>query len=201
MTSAHNVLAINGSYRDDGITDQAVEAALAAAAEAGAEVEHIRLREFPIEFCLNCRACTQELGDAPGKCVHDDRMHDLVQKIEKADAYVLAAPTNFGSATAIFKRFMERLTVYAYWPWGALGPVYRKAKGPQKRALMLSSCAAPGFFGRYLYKSHSQLKMAARAIGAKPVGTVFTGMISSSSDLPLPDKERRKIQLMANELV
>ena len=133
MTSVHNVLAINGSYRDDGITDQAVEAALAAAAEAGAEVEHVRLREFPIEFCLNCRACTQEPGDAPGKCVHDDRMHDLVQKIEKADAYVLAAPTNFGSATAIFKRFMERLTVYAYWPWGALGPVYRKAKGPQKK--------------------------------------------------------------------
>ncbi|MGI9221943.1 MAG: flavodoxin family protein [Woeseiaceae bacterium] len=201
MTSVPNVLAINGSYREDGITDHAVEAALAAAADAGAEIEHIRLRNYPIEFCLNCRACTQKPGDAPGECVHDDRMSELVQKIEKADAYVLAAPTNYGSATAIFKRFMERLTVYAYWPWGALAPVYRKAKGPQKKVLMLSSSAAPGIFGRFLYKSRSQLKLAARAIGAKPIGTVFTGMISSTADAPLPDHQRDKIKSMASELV
>ena len=124
------VLAINGSYRRDGITDQAVDKLLAEAERLGAEVEHIRLRDYPIEFCRNCRECMQQPGDAPGTCVLHDGMAKLVDKIEQADSYVLAAPTNFSAVTALFKRFMERLSVYGYWPWGAMAPVFRKAKGP-----------------------------------------------------------------------
>jgi len=100
------VLAINGSYRDDGLTDQAVEALAQALRAAGAEVEIVLLREYPIEFCLNCRACTQLPGTAPGACVRKDTMRELIDKIERANCYILAAPTNFGSVTAIFKRFM-----------------------------------------------------------------------------------------------
>lgn len=44
------VLAIKGSYRDDGITDQTVDAFSQALEAAGAEVEIILLRESPIEF-------------------------------------------------------------------------------------------------------------------------------------------------------
>ena len=108
------ILAINGSYRDEGITDQTVEALAQAIEAAGAEVEIILLREYPIEFCLNCRECTQQPGAKPGECVHNDGMQELIDKIERADGYILASPTNFGSVTAIFKRFMERLAVYAY---------------------------------------------------------------------------------------
>lgn len=110
MSHKIRVLAINGSYRDDGITDQAIAAATRALGESGADVETILLRDYPIEFCMNCRACTQEPGDAPGQCVHNDGMRELVEKIEQADAYVLAAPTNLDSVTAVFKRFMERLS-------------------------------------------------------------------------------------------
>ena len=42
------VLAINGSYRRDGITDQAVDHLLAEAGRLGAEVEHMRRRR-PVE--------------------------------------------------------------------------------------------------------------------------------------------------------
>ena len=49
------VLAINGSYRRNGITDQAVEQILTEAEALGATVEHIRLRDYPIGFCVNCR--------------------------------------------------------------------------------------------------------------------------------------------------
>ena len=90
------ILAINGSYRDDGMTDQTVKALAQALESAGAEVEIILLREYPIEFCLNCRACTQQPGVAPGECVHHDGMQELIDKIERADCYILAAPTNFG---------------------------------------------------------------------------------------------------------
>ena len=55
MNGTARILAINGSYRDRGITDQAVDHISEELQALGADVEHIRLRDYPIEFCLNCR--------------------------------------------------------------------------------------------------------------------------------------------------
>ena len=195
------ILAINGSYRDDGITDQTVCALAQEIVTAGAEVEVVFLRNYPIEFCLNCRACTQQPGTVPGECVHQDGMKELLDKIERADGFILAAPTNFGSVTALFKRFMERLAVYAYWPWEMNGPQYRKAQSPKKKALLVSSCAAPGIFGRWLFGTNKQLKMTAKTIGAEVVGTLFTGMIAKAQHPKLPESIRPKIKSLAGRLV
>ncbi|HEY5647513.1 MAG TPA: NAD(P)H-dependent oxidoreductase, partial [Pseudomonadales bacterium] len=65
-TRSRRLLVINGSYRDDGITDQVMAEIGAAASAAGAQVDEILLREHPIQFCLNCRHCTQEPGSTPG---------------------------------------------------------------------------------------------------------------------------------------
>ena len=195
------ILAINGSYRDDGITDQTVEALAQAIVAAGAEVEIILLRDYPIEFCTNCRACTQQPGAAPGECVHQDGMQELIDKIERADGYILASPTNFGSVTAIFKRFMERLAVYAYWPWDMNGPQFRKAQAPKKKALLVSSCAAPGIIGRWLFGTEKQLKMTAKTIGAEVVGTLFTGMIAKRQHPKLPEGVRARIDALAGRVV
>ncbi len=155
------ILAINGAYRDDGITDQAVVTVVQAAA-AGAEVEMIHLRGYPIEFCLNCRECTQQPGTAPGQCVQHDGMAELVGKIEAADAFILASPTHFSTATALFKRFMERLIVYAYWPWAMHSPQLRKAGEPRKKAVLITSCAAPVILGCWAYGTRQHLQMAAK---------------------------------------
>lgn len=195
------ILAINGSYRNDGITDQTIEALAQAIKSAGAEVEVILLREYPIEFCLNCRACTQQPGAAPGECVLHDGMQDLIDKIEQADGYVLAAPTNFGSVTAIFKRFLERLAVYAYWSWDMNGPQYRKAQSPRKKALLISSCAAPGIMGRWLFGTDKLLKTTAKTIGAEVVGSLFMGMIAKEQHPKLSDGVLAKIKALAGKLV
>lgn len=197
----HKVLAINGSYRDDGITDQAVNALLQAVQAAGAEIELVLLRDYPIEFCLNCRECTQQPGEMPGECVQHDGMQDLVDKIESADAYILAAPTNFGSVTAIFKRFMERLIVYTYWSWDMNAPRFRKQKAVKKKAILISSCAAPGILGRWVYGTHKQLKMTAKTIGAECVGTIFTGMVSKEPQPKLMGRVKSKINLQAKKLL
>lgn len=195
------ILVINGSYRDDGITDQAVAVAVDALNASGAETEIINLREYPIEFCLNCRECTQQPGEAPGRCVLDDGMHALIEKIEAAQGFILASPTNFSSVTAIFKRFMERLVAYAYWPWDKPYPQFRKAKVGQKKAMLISSSAAPALMGRWLFGSSKQLRMAAQTIGAKPVGTLFTGMISTEKHQPLPRQTVAKARAMAVKLL
>ena len=174
------ILVINGSYRDDGIIDQAVDSAVQAIKAAGGRVEVVVLRELAIDFCLNCRECTQKPGDAPGECVLDDGMQTLIDKLERADGYVLASPTNFGTVTSLFKRFMERLIAYAYWPWGANAPKFRKSRPHTKKAFLISACAAPGFFGRRLYTTHTQLKTTAKTLGAKPVSTLSIGLISGA---------------------
>ena len=197
-----SILAIDGSYREDGITDQMVQVAVDAARAAGARTATVILRDCPIEFCRNCRHCMQQPGIAPGVCVHDDAMSNLVAQIEAADAYILASPTNFGSVTALFKRFMERLAVYGYWPWGQLAPSFRKRKLPQKKALLLSSSAAPGVMGRWLYSTQSQLKTTARTIGARPVGTIFAGPVASQHPPSmLPNRVVRKTQREALTLL
>ncbi|VAX02311.1 Iron-sulfur flavoprotein [hydrothermal vent metagenome] len=194
------ILAINGSYRDDGITDQAVGIVVQAAEAVGAEMEVVRLHEYPIEFCLNCRECTQQPGTAPGSCVQHDGMADLVRKIEAADAFVLASPTNFGSTTALFKRFMERLIVYAYWPWVMHSPQLRKAGEPRKKAALITSCAAPAILGRWAYGTHKQLQMTAKTIGAEPVGTLSIGMIAKQPHPVLPPQAMKSAQALGRKL-
>ncbi len=194
------ILAINGSYRDDGVTDQVVESMTRALRASGAEVEIVLLREYPIEFCLNCRECMQRPGDAPGECVHHDGMPGLVEKIENSDGYILASPTNFGSVTAVFKRFMERLAVYAYWPWGMNAPQLRKANVAKKKAVLVSSCAAPGMLGRWIYSTEGQLKSTAKTIGARPVGTLFTGLVSKEPRPQLAERVQAKATALAEKL-
>lgn len=195
------ILAINGSYRNNGITDQTVNALVQTIETAGGEVEVIRLRDYPIKFCLNCRECTQQPGEIPGKCVHNDGMQALIDKIEQANGYILASPTNFGSATALFKRFMERLMVYAYWPWGMSAPQFRKANTPRKKAVLISSCAAPGIIGRLFFGTHKQLKLTAQTIGADIVGTLFTGLIRNEPHAELPKRLQTKINTLAIKMV
>jgi multimeric flavodoxin WrbA len=128
-------------------------------------------------------------------------MHELVEKIEAADAVILASPTNFYGVTALFKRFMERLIVYAYWPWGQPAPKLRKKGVPQKKALLIASSAAPGFIARLAYITVKQLKMAAKTVGAKPVGTLFTGLASGEPHPEFPAASQRKVQKLVERLL
>ena len=201
MNENRRILAINGSYRNGGITDQAVDKVLEHLRAMGATTEHIKLREHPIGFCRNCRQCMQQPGDAPGVCALNDGMAELVRKIENSDAYIFAAPTNFSSATALFKRFSERLAVYGYWPWGKAAPVFRRAKMPKKPVVIISSCAAPGLLGRLTYVTNKNLRIAARTIGGKVVGSMVTGLIAKKPEPSLPKRAQRRAKALAPKLV
>jgi NAD(P)H-dependent FMN reductase len=194
------ILAINGSYREAGITDQSVNEAAAELHAAGAEVEVVNLRDYPIEFCTNCRQCALEPGEAPGHCVIDDGMHALIERIEAADGFIFASPTNLGSVTAQFKRFMERLLPYMWWSGDKPWPQRRKAGADPKPALLLTSSAAPGWLGRWMFSSLRQLQATAETVGAKPVGSVSTGQVGGSGAV-LPDKSRRRLRHLARQLV
>jgi FMN-dependent NADH-azoreductase len=168
------VVAILGTYRRRGTTDQAVEAILEGARVRGAETSKIYLADHPINFCRNCRACTQDPGPRRGKCVERDELESILDAIDKADAIVLASPVNFFDVTAVTRRFIERLVGYAYWPWGNHGPQERIVEKSKKAVIVLSS-AAPAILVRLLTGAPKVLKTAASLLGARTVATLFCG--------------------------
>jgi putative NADPH-quinone reductase len=191
---ARKIIAITGSYRRNGTIERAVDAILQAAAEKGAETQTIRLIESHIEFCRNCRKCTQQEGPQRGVCAQPDDMEDILRKIEAADGLVLASPVNFFGVTAVTQRFMERLVCYAFWPWGKPGPVTR-VKDRGLKAILVTSSAMPAALGRIFTRSLGGLKRAAKTLGAKPAGTLFIGKAALHEKQELPqallDKARK----------
>lgn len=67
------VVAIVGSYRKGATIDSAVEAVLEGARSKGARTQTFYLADAHIEFCKNCRTCTQKPGEERGKCAQAGR--------------------------------------------------------------------------------------------------------------------------------
>lgn len=196
---AKQVLAIVGSYRKGKVIDSAVDAVLAGAAEAGAQTEKIYLIDAHIEFCDNCRACCQQPGKR-GACRHRDDMESILDKIERSDALVFASPMNAFTVTAITKRFIERLLVYAYWPWGQPGPKMRPVSKSKKAVIVVSS-AMPAILGRLLFgQMFRLLKGTQKAYGAKVIKTLYFGMVAQNPTWTLSQRNLNRCRIVGKRL-
>lgn len=194
------LLAIDGSYRKGGITDQTVTALIEEAKRADITImAPIYLRDRSINFCLNCRQCTQKKGEKRGECPQKDDMEEILKQIDAADVIVLAAPVNFYNVNAITRRFMERLTPYAYWPWGKGAPSSRK-KGKKKKAILVTSSAMPAFLGRFFTGAIRALKGIAGVVGAKTVGTIFIGLVGSAEKESIGNRIAPQIRKIIGKL-
>lgn len=169
------VVAIVGSYRRGGCVDTAVEVILQGAREKGAETKTIYLTDQFLEFCTNCRKCTQKPGEERGVCEQRDDLESILREVDSADALVLGSPVNFWNVTAIYRRFLERLVGYAYWPWGQAAPKLRR-KHPTRKAALVGSSAAPGFLIPIATGAARALRVSAQIMGAKPVGKLWIGL-------------------------
>jgi len=194
------ILAIVGTYRKGGITDSAVDEILSAAQIGGAQTEKIYLIDKHIEFCTNCRKCTQSPGEYRGKCIHNDDMEEILGKIENADSLVLAAPVNFYNVTAVTRRFMERLVGFAYWPWASNGAPKMRNKIKSKKAVIVTATAMPAFFGKLLTGAPRALKITAEVLGAKVIDSIFMGMVANNEKESLPKKYAQKAKLAGRQL-
>ena len=187
-----NVIGIVGSYRKGHIIDSAVSAVLEGAEQAGARTKKIYLLDKHLEFCTNCRACTQERDVGRGKCVQEDDLEELLKEIDSADGIVLGSPINFFTVTAIMKRFIERLVGSAYWPWGMGAPRLR-TKNATKKAVIITSSACPAFIGRILMPNAlTILKAAAKSLGFKVERKLYFGLVAGEENQKLEKKALAK---------
>jgi multimeric flavodoxin WrbA len=97
------VIAIIGSPRKNGNTEQLAAYTLKAIAEEGLETEIIPLAGKDIKPCSACMACSKE-----GECSIKDDLDPVFQKMLQADGIILASPVYFGSCTALLKALIER---------------------------------------------------------------------------------------------
>ena len=174
------VVAIVGSYRKGGTVDTAVDAVLAGARERGAETNKIYLIDQHVEYCRNCRSCTQEESPVRGSCAIHDDMEALLTEIHRADAVVLGSPVNYYNVTAVFRTFLERLLGATYWPWGMWSPKPR-TKELSRKAVLIASSSAPGIFIPFFTGAAKALRIAAMSLGARPVATLWIGLAAQSA--------------------
>ena len=201
MSHTKRVLALVGSYRKGGVIDTAVEEVLAAAQEAGAKTTKIYLIDEHIEFCRNCRSCTQEPGDGHGVCPTEDDMARLLELVGQHDALVLASPMNFFTVTAVMKRFIERLVCYAYWPWGMGAPKTRLYAGKRKPSLVIISTAAPSIMVPPFSHIGHILKTAAVLLGGQKPKTLWIGLAGMQPHTPLRARTLKKAVRLGRDLV
>jgi multimeric flavodoxin WrbA len=140
------ILAINGSPRGkQGNTERILENFMTGAQQAGAEIETVYLNEKKIYHCTGCFGCWTK---TPGKCVLEDDMAGLLEKVKEADVRVFATPLYYCTVTGMMKDFMDRMLplVTSEMKSGGIRDEHtlRYKRDTPVRTVLISNCGFPG---------------------------------------------------------
>lgn len=104
------VLVLNVSPRmQSGNTQVILTPFLVGVKEAGATIDIAYLARKRIEPCVGCFSC---YAKTPGKCIHDDDMVQLAERIKAADTLVFATPLYIDGMPGLAKKFIDRLVTF-----------------------------------------------------------------------------------------
>lgn len=104
------ILVISTSFRNNSNTDILADEFIRGAISSGHEVEKIFLRDKKINFCLGCDVCQNTK-----RCVLQDDVSKIVEKIHEAEVIVFAAPVYFGGVSGQMQTLLDR--TYPLFPW------------------------------------------------------------------------------------
>lgn len=98
------VLLINGSPKTNGNTAFALNQMVDVFQSEGVEAEVIQVGSQPIRGCAACGGCYKL-----GKCVFDDLVNEVAEKLQYADGLVVASPVYYASPNGTLLSFLDRL--------------------------------------------------------------------------------------------
>lgn len=104
-----NIMAFNGSPRNDWNTATLLNKVLEGAASKGATTELIHLYDLNYKGCISCFACKTKNGKSYGRCPVNDDLKDVFRKVEEVDAIILGSPIYFGRVSGEMASFLDRL--------------------------------------------------------------------------------------------
>jgi multimeric flavodoxin WrbA len=98
------VIAINGSPRAGGNTEQLIKVVFAELEKEGIETELIRIGGQSIRGCTACFRC----GELKRCVINNDPVNEIIEKLKTADGIILGSPVYFTDITAEMKAFIDR---------------------------------------------------------------------------------------------
>ncbi len=103
------VLEVLGSRNPEGQTARAAGAFAAGASSKGADVEQVFLPGMDIGRCRQCDNEGWGICRIEGRCVNEDEMVDVVEKMTEAHAFAFATPVYFCDVSESMRTFLDRL--------------------------------------------------------------------------------------------
>ncbi len=104
------ILALVGSPRKGGNTDILVEEIFRGARTNGHSTEKLRLYDYDILPCIDCRSCKR--SESGYNCALSDGMREIYPKLEAADIIIFGTPIYWYGPTAKMKLLIDRLRPY-----------------------------------------------------------------------------------------
>lgn len=156
------ILFINASPTVGGNNDALIEAAMQAAAAAGAACSEVKFREKTVGHCQACYGCA-----ATGVCVQDDDYKDILALAHEAEGIVLAAPIYYNCMASQALTLIDRLCcTFACKDYKL---------GPQKKVAFMLTCTGSDVeeMTRHV-RNITTLPSVARTIRAEKI-EIFTG--------------------------
>ncbi|OGP70880.1 MAG: NADPH-dependent FMN reductase [Deltaproteobacteria bacterium RBG_13_58_19] len=129
------ILGLWGSPRRGGNSEILLNAFLEGAAQGGADVERIALRELKISPCLEIYHCFKD-----GTCPIKDDMLPLYEKLLAADVVALASPIFFYGVSAQAKAMIDRTQAL----WSRRYILKNDFPGPERQGVLLCTGATKG---------------------------------------------------------
>ncbi len=110
-------LLINGSPHEHGCTGTALAEVGGVLQKHGIETEMFWIGVKPIGGCIACMSCHKT-----GKCVQQDRVNELGERLDTVDAVIVGSPVYFAAPAGQLTAFLDRLFfVYGNKMAGKLG--------------------------------------------------------------------------------
>lgn len=98
------VLMINGSPERDSCTNRALSEIAVTLKNEGVDSEIITIGRDDIRGCVACHGC-----DRLGRCVYDDIVNKVAERLDEFDAFIVGSPVYYASANGTVYSFMDRL--------------------------------------------------------------------------------------------
>ncbi len=98
------VIILNGSPRKNGNTALALAEMEKIFAAEGIETETIQVGAMEVRGCVACGSCKKN-----GRCVFDDEVNKVADKLKEADGLVVGSPVYYASANGTLVAFLDRL--------------------------------------------------------------------------------------------
>lgn len=117
-----DVIAINGSPKAEGNTYHGLRIVCESLENEGISTEIIHVGNKNIRGCQACGGCAKNQDQ---KCVIDDEVNVIIQKLKNADGILIGSPVYYASMAGTMKCFLDR----AFYVASANGGLYRHKVG------------------------------------------------------------------------